>query len=150
MEDDFRFNAIKILTVTTLGYAAWHLYTKPASYPYLSIVLGGTSVSLFFWTTVHVRKKLSLAFSSDIPQSLYACGPYFYVRHPFYLSYLLGYAAVLSACLTPIAMLLNSFALFAYFKAARFEEAKFERSELAAPYSEYADRTGMFLPRFKW
>jgi protein-S-isoprenylcysteine O-methyltransferase Ste14 len=89
------------------------------------------------------------AFSDDTPQFLLRHGPYRYVRHPFYASYLLFWVgtAVTTAgwlpWLVPFGMLLL------YARAATGEEQKFARSDLAQAYETYRQNTGMFLPRLR-
>jgi protein-S-isoprenylcysteine O-methyltransferase Ste14 len=104
---------------------------------------------LLFWSCIRTNRErpLSLAFCADEPKHLVTDGPYRYVRHPFYLSYLLAWSAgpVVSKRwwlgIGPIIMGII------YHRAARFEEAKFLHGALAQPYESYGRTTGMFLPR---
>jgi protein-S-isoprenylcysteine O-methyltransferase Ste14 len=112
----------------------------------LLIVVG---VALF-WNCVHITstRKLSLPFSEHEPEFLCVIGPYRYVRHPFYLSYLAAYFGMGIASHS-VALFVVALVMFGvYFTAARFEEGKFERSALAGDYARYRRRAGMFLPRF--
>ncbi|MCB0413733.1 MAG: hypothetical protein KDD50_05335, partial [Bdellovibrionales bacterium] len=60
--------------------------------------------TLVFWkTTLFTKKnKLSLAFSKDLPEMIYKTGPYSFLRHPFYFSYLLCYTSVSLLLLNPL------------------------------------------------
>src|SRR5579862_3197436 len=73
-------------------------------------------------------------------------GPYRFVRHPIYCSYLLaaiaGLAASADSVLAPSVIMF--FAI--YFTAARREERRFALGPLATHYAAYARATGMFLP----
>jgi len=97
---------------------------------------------------INSSRPLSLAYSRDIPQHLQRSGPYRWVRHPFYSSYLLGMlgAAVAIHSLWALLPVLTAFAI--YFHAARFEEMKFEASDLCSQYARYKAEVGMFFPRF--
>src|SRR5689334_9556331 len=54
----------------------------------------GLSVALFWWSiATNKNRPLSAAFSPDIPAHLVDRGPYRFVRHPFYASYLLTWCA---------------------------------------------------------
>ncbi len=106
------------------------------------------SLALFNWTiSATKRTPPTLAFDTDKPVFLLLHGPYQYVRHPFYLSYMLfwtGTALAFSSTLgwlTPLVMLL------VYQHAAQREEHKFAQSDFAADYAKYQRRAGMFLPR---
>jgi protein-S-isoprenylcysteine O-methyltransferase Ste14 len=105
------------------------------------------SLATFWWALMtHCRRPLSAAFSPDVPSRLVRNGPYRFVRHPFYTSYLLVWFA------GPIAsgtwwMLATTVVMAAvYYRAARIEERKFIVSDLANAYADYRSRTGMFIP----
>lgn len=89
----------------------------------------------------------TLAFDTDAPNFLLQHGPYRYVRHPFYLAYILfwlGTAVAVHGLLGWVAPILMT-AL--YVEAASREERKFASSDLAGAYSAYRARAGMFWPR---
>jgi protein-S-isoprenylcysteine O-methyltransferase Ste14 len=95
-------------------------------------------------------RRLTPAFSRDVPEHLACSGPYRVVRHPFYTAYLLTYVA--GWVVTGVAALLGVVAgmTILYAVAARREEQKFGRSPLAQDYAQYAARTGMFWPAAPW
>jgi protein-S-isoprenylcysteine O-methyltransferase Ste14 len=103
---------------------------------------------LLFWSTLRANrpKPLSVAFSQDQPEHLMREGPYRYIRHPFYASYLIAWLAGAVACQQP--WLLATFVIMTiiYTLAARVEESKFAASPLAGEYASYRRGTGMFLP----
>lgn len=89
----------------------------------------------------------TLAFDTDAPNFLLQHGPYRYVRHPFYLAYVLfwlGTAVAVHGLLGWVAPLVMT-AL--YIEAASREERKFAKSDLAVAYKAYRARAGMFWPR---
>jgi protein-S-isoprenylcysteine O-methyltransferase Ste14 len=114
----------------------------------VTLALFAGSLAIFFWavrTTRHTPP--TVAFDTDQPSFLLHQGPYRFVRHPFYLAYLLfwtGTAAIsphLYAWAAPVVM------GTLYFYAATREERKFAMSELSTAYAAYRAQTGMFLPR---
>lgn len=114
------------------------------------VALGFYGVSFaLFWLAVRATRvqPLSFAGSSDAPQHLLRNGPYRWIRHPFYSSYLLAWLAA------PIGTgqwwLLFAVALMGgfYWKAARQEEAKFAHSSIRDAYQKYSQSTGMFAPK---
>lgn len=107
-------------------------------------------VSLWlFSATVRINssRPLSLAYSKDMPLHLQRSGPYRWVRHPFYSSYLLCMFGAAVAIHSPWALLLVLAGFAIYFHAARFEEKKFEARDLCSEYARFKAEVGMFLPR---
>lgn len=93
------------------------------------------------------RTRLQRAYvDHPLPDRLITEGPYRWVRHPFYLGYLIGAVAPVVAVQHP-AILLVSLTMVAITVVAAFRE---ERVWLASPrgdaYREYRRRTGMFIP----
>jgi protein-S-isoprenylcysteine O-methyltransferase Ste14 len=102
------------------------------------------------WATVRESRnaKLLAAFDEKLPHGLLRTGPYAVVRHPFYTSYLIQWigwaiAAWTIWALVPVVMMVTIYTV-----AARDEEAKFARTDMADEYAEYMKTTGRFFPRF--
>jgi protein-S-isoprenylcysteine O-methyltransferase Ste14 len=113
----------------------------------LAVVLAISSSALFGCGVATVKRgRLTAAFSSDVATELITDGPFRYVRHPFYVSYLLCYfqAVVLSRSGWAILPLLWMAGIYTH--AALLEEQKFLNSPLAGEYHRYAARTGRFIP----
>lgn len=108
------------------------------------------SLAIFQWAAMSIRGRLfSFAGNDDLPQFVHHRGPYTFVRNPFYASYLLAELStvVLWPSVWGVALVA---AMVVYFQwLARYEEAKFSRSPVAAEYAEYKARTGRLVPRFK-
>jgi protein-S-isoprenylcysteine O-methyltransferase Ste14 len=105
------------------------------------------SLSLFYrCVRTNAKRPLSLAYSADTPIHLVTSGPYRVVRHPFYVSYLIAYAAGLVASREPLLLIVVTVMTAIYHHAARVEEAKFTNSSLASAYERYRERTPMFVP----
>jgi protein-S-isoprenylcysteine O-methyltransferase Ste14 len=124
----------------------------PAPLWMAAIAMAGfaTSLVIFHWAAYSIRGLMfSYAGNDDLPQFVHTSGPYAYVRNPFYLSYLLTeistivlWPSVWGAGFIVLATL--------YFQwLARYEEAKFARSQVAVEYARYKARTGRLLPRWR-
>jgi protein-S-isoprenylcysteine O-methyltransferase Ste14 len=137
------------IVVGTIGtwfqglYAPIHLYNGIASG-----VLLLCSIALYEWAR-HViwGRRFYAAWSGAVPEALCEEGPYAWIRHPIYTSYLLAFLAVLVALPTVpmLAVFLFNSVLFTH--AMFSDERSLTNSALAADYAEYRTRTGMFFPR---
>jgi len=105
--------------------------------------------SFIFWSSIFVNNenRLSAAFSSDTPQHIVNRGVYKYVRHPFYLSYLLTYLGGFIGSQNLWAIIGFIIPLVIYWRATMYEEEKFMRSPLKKEYMDYKESTGRFLPK---
>ncbi len=101
-----------------------------------------------FWYSAYEnrQKKLSLAFSQDLPNHIVTSGPYAWVRHPFYFSYLTCYFTVSYYSLNPYAFVCFVMMFCIYYFASKFEEQKFMQSSLSQEYLQYRSRTPRFFP----
>jgi protein-S-isoprenylcysteine O-methyltransferase Ste14 len=106
------------------------------------------SLAIFWWTIAsHRSKPLAACFSEDEQLHLVQHGPYRFVRHPFYCSYLLAWLAGGVATLS-VFLFLTFVAMFIlYLVAAVSEEKKFATSSLANQYADYCCATGRFFPK---
>jgi protein-S-isoprenylcysteine O-methyltransferase Ste14 len=105
---------------------------------------------LFFSAMYANRERpLTVAFTNDTPRHLVTGGPYGYIRHPFYVSYCLTWLASAVATHNPVLVAIFFCMTLVYSCAARFEEFKFAKSELASEYARFRLSTGIFLPRWE-
>lgn len=137
----------------SLGFVA--LVANAGSDPVNSVLLvvaGACLIAalvLFEWARRTIRGRFfSWIFSPDTPAFLCTAGPYSYVRNPFYTSYLLTMASAVVILPTIWRALVLGGLVMYFVWAARFEERKFEASDLAGEYARYKQRTGRFLPKF--
>ncbi len=144
---------LKIIFLTGSIFALLHFVTV-LSTPVLRLpaVIAGAvlyclALAIFWWTiTAHRLKPLAACFSQSEQLHLVQHGPYRFVRHPFYCSYLLAWLAGAVATLN-IRLALTFVVMFVlYLIAARTEENKFASSPLAQAYAQYRSATGRFLP----
>ncbi|MGE4482611.1 methyltransferase family protein [Acidocella sp.] len=137
-----------LLSLGLFGLFLWNISPGASSGWLVSLGLFSASLAVFAAAVAaSYRTPPTLAFDTDAPNFLLQHGPYRYVRHPFYLAYVLfwlGTAVAVHGLLGWIAPVLMT-AL--YIEAASREERKFSKSELAGAYAAYRARAGMFWPR---
>ena len=130
-----------------LWFAGRMLLIKPGPYWPAAMLLFALALLLFVWTIKASRQTPpTLAFDTDQPSFLLEHGPYRYVRHPFYLSYLLFWTGTAVASPGLLPWLAPLVMLVLYWNAARREELKFANSDFAGAYAAYRKNAGMFLP----
>lgn len=130
----------------------WVLATTRRA-PLLAVLVGLTCCALSLWIFAGAvaatrERRLSLAFSPDMPEYIISAGPYAHIRHPFYTSYALTWLGAAIGTWHPASWAVVAVMLTLYFLAARREEAKFDASALKADYASYKARAGMFWPHF--
>jgi protein-S-isoprenylcysteine O-methyltransferase Ste14 len=143
-------NLVSAAVLTTLAVFLILLWTgeAPLIAQLVALALEALSLWLFFRTIAASRDgALHFAFDTENPVSLVTSGPYRYVRHPFYTSYLIFWAGLAigtwSLWAVPVLVLMGVL----YTVAARGEDAKFARTQMSDEYATYRARTGMFWPR---
>lgn len=137
-----------LLSLTLFLGFLWNLREGAAAVWPLAIVLYTAALAVFAAAILASKHTPpTLAFDTDSPNFLLKHGPYRYVRHPFYLAYILFWVGTavavhsLAGWLAPLVMT----ALYA--EAATREERKFAGSALAPAYAAYRAQAGMFWPR---
>jgi protein-S-isoprenylcysteine O-methyltransferase Ste14 len=106
------------------------------------------SVLLYEWTRHTVLgKTFYTGLGGEVPETICEQGPYKYVRHPFYMSYMTAFLGMLTAFPTLVTgtLCVLNIGLFVYI--AFDDERVLARSRLAADYRGYKTRAGMFMPR---
>ncbi len=110
-------------------------------------ILYCAALSIFWWTiSANRAKPLSACFSRNEELHLVQDGPYRFVRHPFYCSYLLTWLAGAVGTLNFWLGVTFLIMFVLYLTAARQEESKFATGPLAEAYARYRRSTGRFLP----
>lgn len=96
-----------------------------------------------------VDRDFFVGFSGEVPRAVCDKGPYHFVRHPFYLSYMVAFLGVAIAfpSLIVCGVCLVNIGLFLYM--AFDDERVLLASRLDGDYRAYQGRAGMFLPRFR-
>ncbi|HEY9027282.1 MAG TPA: methyltransferase [Burkholderiaceae bacterium] len=111
-----------------------------------ALALAAAAVVLYEWARRTVgRQRLHIGLSGRVPARLIEDGPYRWLRHPFYLAYMLAFGAVALALRSPVggAVAVANIALFA--GMALHDEASIARSALAGDYAGYRRRVGLLL-----
>lgn len=114
-----------------------------------ALILYGLALALFWWTIQVTRThRFALAFTPSSPTMVLVAGPYRWVRHPFYTSYLLYWIA--GVCATDASWIIVSVLMMGtlYWRAAVQEESEFLQGDQAEVYRGYMDRAGRFFPAF--
>lgn len=139
---------IGAVSLATMAVFTWSVCTAWRSrlWP-VAPILSGVSLASFAWA-VHATKgaRLAVAFAGTKPSALMVSGPFRYVRHPFYTSYLLFWFATCFATASSACWVGPPILLACYVVAARKEEWLMMHGDLGADYASYASRTSMFLP----
>lgn len=106
------------------------------------------AIAIFWWAIrANSVKPLAACFSKAEEVHLVQHGPYRFVRHPFYCSYLLAWIAGAIGTLN-IWLAFTAVIMFVlYLTAAINEENKFASSPLAEAYANYRAATGRFFPK---
>ena len=109
-----------------------------------------TSIVLF-WLSWSVTREArpDFAFSRESPSAVFRAGPYRYVRHPFYLSYLLAWFAACASPSHPLSFIAVAFFGILYWRAAKVEEQAILQSSLGEVYADYVRSTGFLWPLWR-
>lgn len=141
---------IGTISIFAMAVFAWLVLSAPLPelWPAASLLSLG-SLALFIWTVRTTRDAgFALAFAGAQSPNLLTSGPFRYVRHPFYTSYLVFWLATYIATMSSLSLSGCIILLVCYVAAARNEERLMSQSRFASEYAIYVSRTGMFLPRW--
>ena len=146
---------MRVISVASLAAMAWYLGRlirgDLVAYWPAALALIGAAAILFWWAVRTTRtQRLTLAFDDDSPQFLQQRGPYRWIRHPFYASYIVFWSATSLATPGMAPWIIPVGFGVTYAVAARREEQKFRASSLASDYELYRSNTGMLLPLGRW
>lgn len=144
----FGMRVVGATSLAAMAVFIWSVCTAQLSRVWpVAPILSAVSLASFGWA-VHATRNagLAFAFAAAKPSVLVVSGPFRYVRHPFYISYLLFWFATCFATSSSICWVGPLMLLACYAAAARKEERLMARSDLGAEYASYASRTGMFFP----
>lgn len=136
------------ISLAAMAVFAWSVCTVQLSQAWpVTPILSAASLASFAWA-VHATRNagFAFAFAAAKPSALVVSGPFHYVRHPFYTSYLIFWLATCSATTSSVCWVGPLSLLACYVVAARREERLMADSDLGAEYASYASRTGMFFP----
>jgi protein-S-isoprenylcysteine O-methyltransferase Ste14 len=138
-----------VVTATTILFLTlvW-IETQPLLALLLGLAIQCGGVWLFYMAIRASREaRLKMAFDVANPHGLVMTGPYRYLRHPFYTSYLVFWIGWAIATWSAWSMIPLAVITVIYVIAALGEERKFSRTEMADAYADYRRQTGFFWPR---
>lgn len=108
------------------------------------------ALALYEWGRSTIFERgFYIAWSDEVPPALCDDGPYRWIRHPLYTSYILAFVALAVALPGIVTLAILAFNLALFLHAAWSDERSLARSDLAADYAKYRQRTGMFVPRLR-
>lgn len=127
---------------------AWSAMPIPVWLRWAGVVIAGGTGLLVWWTFHNLGKNLTDTVVTRRDSSLVTSGPYHYVRHPFYLAFLLGITGVGLATANWFIWLVGLVPFGIIVARTRIEEAKLV-ARFGTEYQEYMRRVGRFFPRLK-
>ena len=138
-----------ILWVVGFLIDCFFIFSQPSGsiFMTIAIALNLSAAALFFWTANTAKKRgLAAIFSATEPSFLILSGPYRFIRHPYYASYILFWASAVLASCNYIVLLPFIILSFIYLLQIRAEETKLSSSLFDKEYEEYIASTGALLP----
>jgi protein-S-isoprenylcysteine O-methyltransferase Ste14 len=140
-------DSASLLAMAHLGSV---LFLAPASdlFAGVGIVMYTACVAVMLATIEAAdRTRLQRAFvDHPLPDRLITTGPYRWVRHPFYVAYIIGALAPAVGVQHPFIIVVSAIMIALVVVAARREERVWLASPKADAYRDYQKRTGMFIP----
>ena len=127
-------------------WMAWSFVAAPIWMRWLGLFLIGLWSVLLVWTFRNLGKNLTDTVVTRKEHTLVTTGPYRYVRHPFYLAFVM---AVLGGSMVASNwfLFLAGMVPFGFLVArTRIEEQKLVE-RFGDEYRQYQERTGQFFPR---
>lgn len=141
--------SVVVLATTAIFLALLWLESQPVLAQLAGLLIEGLGVWLFYAAIAASRAaQLKMAFDKENPHGLVTTGPYRYLRHPFYTSYLIFWIGWAIATWSALSLVPLFVIAVIYVRAALGEEAKFARTPMAEEYAAYRRRTGFFWPKF--
>jgi protein-S-isoprenylcysteine O-methyltransferase Ste14 len=109
-----------------------------------------SAIALFGWAVFATRQnRPAMAFAGERPDHIFRSGPYAYIRHPFYTSYLLYWLGCVVATSSLILVFIFLALAVIYTIAALGEERAFSHSMIGDEYEAFRKSTGLFWPKLR-
>ncbi len=131
--------------------AVFLLSVRSANFAMVGMLMYTVSVALFLSAIEAAnRTRLQRSFvDHPLPDRLITDGPYRWVRHPFYVGYIIGALAPAVAIDNPFVVVISGLMIAITVVAAFREERVWLSSAKGEAYREYSRRTGMFFPTWR-
>jgi protein-S-isoprenylcysteine O-methyltransferase Ste14 len=140
-----------ISAVSLVGLVTFLVFAFRGQLVFTGLSLGLILIAqaLFIWAILHSRgAKLTLAMDEQMQSGrIIRTGPWRYMRHPFYASYLIFWLACALAAQHVISLIVFVTLSGIYTYSARREERALSSGPLRKDYIEYRDSVGFFYPR---
>lgn len=114
----------------------------------VGLFLGAGAVTLFVSVLRHLGKNLTDTVVTRREHTLVVTGPYRWVRHPFYVAYLLSIIATTLTAANAYFLLVGLPVFVLLYSRTRREEAELV-ARFGDDYRAYMQTTGRFFPRWK-
>jgi len=115
---------------------------------YMAITAAVASIAVIFLTLGTHRIPISLWHQEeDAPEHIVTWGPYRFIRHPFYASFLLAFLSGAILLPHPLVLACGLYALAVLSFTAACEERRLCESSFGGEYRAYMASTGRFFPR---
>ena len=134
--------------VVNPAWMSWSSVPLPAALRWVGVAIGLPAVALGIWTFRSLGRNITDTVVTRREHTLITSGPYRYVRHPFYVTSALAFAA--NALMTAnwfIALTGFAFLALLLIRTATEEEKLVER--FGDDYRRYMARTGRFFLRLR-
>lgn len=138
--------AICLGTVWTMVFGALPTLWRTA----VASLCGGAGGLLFASALRATSKRnFGVVFGGTVPTEIVDHGPYRFIRHPLYTSYLLNWIGCSFLSASPWVWLATGAIAVLYLIAARGEERDLLASPQGSRYAAYRRTTGLLLPRLR-
>ena len=151
VSDRFPIGMYVVSAISLIGLFTFLLHAFVGTVNYAAGVLAiiVSSGVLFYWSIRHSKsQRLSLAFDDTIKISgIITSGPWKYIRHPFYSSYILFWLACALGTLHPTSIVVLVTLSFIYGYSAIREERVLRDSRFQSEFIRYRERSGFLFPK---
>lgn len=142
---------ITIIAGSGSVYVLFRLSEQNSTPNYLnlfSILLYCYSIFIFCWAwRENKTRSFDFVGSNRMPKQIIQEGPYKFVRHPFYASYISAWIASYISTRDIIVLFISITLFIFYFHHSMREEKRFLDSHLSEQFRIYSSKSGMFIPR---
>ncbi len=147
---DWRWTLLKLVTSMFWIHSSYQVLSRSLSdqYSFMGFLfLNIISSFIFFWAYANTAKLMfDNIFTSRAPEEIVVRGPYRFIRHPYYTSYLICYFSTLFFDSSLINLFFLSLIVILYFYAVKSEEKKIMESKNSDIYKSYVLKTKRFVP----
>lgn len=134
------------LVFASPSWMDWSFVPLPVWLRWSGVGLGVLATALLMWTFRTLGKNLTDTVVTRREHSIVTWGPYRWVRHPFYVAFLLGTTAIALVLANWLVLVIGVTAFVLLAIRSRKEEANLEL-RFGDDYRRYRERTGAFFPR---